>query len=182
MKIDYQLTKQDYIDYNIYHMSHSDTIRRSLFGQRYLISIIFLIMPFMLIKISDIHLWYWLSTFIIVYILWIIFYPKYLRWYIIRRISRMLDEGKNVDMLGDHSFLLTEDGVIDITNFSESKNNWNVIENIVVTREHIFIYINAVMAYIIPIRAFININQKNEFINTLNNMTEKTKVKDKVGV
>jgi len=179
MHINYQLTKQDYIDFNIFHMSYSNTIRQALFIQRYIISIVFLIAPFIVAKVTDIPLWYWAIAFIVIYLLWIIFYPKYFRWSAARRISRMIDEGKNADMLGNQSLTLTEDAIVNISNFSESKTNWHTVENVVETKEHIFIYISAVMAYIIPIRIFESVNQKNEFSCTLNYFTDKNNAKNK---
>lgn len=92
----------------------------------------------------------------------------------------MLDEGKNADMLGNQSLTLTEDGIVNVSNFSESKTNWGTVENVVETKEHIFIYISAVMAYIIPIRAFQSINQKNEFISSLNYFIDKNKAKGRL--
>ncbi|MCB2312820.1 YcxB family protein [Clostridium tagluense] len=166
MNLEYQITKQDYIDFNIYHMTHSVTMKRSLFILRFIFPIIFLVLPIFLIKITDIPLWYWSSVCIISSVLWIIFYPKFMKRSVEKRISKILEEGKTTGILGNHNFSFTEEGVVDKTEFSETK--YNVIEKVVQSETHIFIYVSAVMAYIIPIRIFGSVDEKSEFLNILN--------------
>lgn len=167
MKLEYEITKQDYIDFNIYHMIHSMAMKRSLFIQRFVSPIIFLVLPILLIKITNMPLWYWYSVFIISFVLWIVFYPKFLKKSVERKISKMLEEGKTTGILGNHSFSFTEEGVVDKTEFSETK--YSLIEKVVESETHIFIYVSAVMAYIIPIRIFGNVDEKIIFLNILNN-------------
>jgi hypothetical protein len=166
MKLEYEITKQDYIDFNIYHMNHSVSIKHSLFIQRFIFPIIFLILPIFLVKITDIPLWYWFDVSIISSILWIIYYPKFLKKSVGRKVSKMLEEGKTTGILGNHIFSFTEEGVVDKTEFSET--SYNLIEKVVESEAHIFIYVSAVMAYIIPIRIFGSIDEKENFLNILN--------------
>lgn len=170
MNLEYQITKQDYIDFNIYHMTHSVTMKRSLFIQRFTFPIMFLAFPIFLIKITDIPLWYWSSVCIISSILWIVFYPKFLKRSVEKRISKILEEGKTTGIIGNHSFSFTEEGIVDKTEFSETK--YNLIEKVVESETHIFIYVSAVMAYIIPTRVFHSVDEKSEFLNILNKMLE----------
>jgi len=166
MKLEYEITKQDYIDFNIYHMNHSIAMKHSLFIQRFLIPIMFLILPMFLVKVTDIPLSYWFGVFIISSILWIIYYPKFFEKCIERNISKMLDEGKTTGVVGNHTFSYTEEGVVDKTEFSETR--YNLIEKVVESKEHIFIYVSAVMAYIIPIRIFDSVDEKVNFLSILN--------------
>jgi hypothetical protein len=122
-------------------------------------------LPILLIKITDIPLWYWFSVFIISSVLWIIFYPKFLKKSVGRKVSKMLEEGKTTGILGKHSFSFTEQGIVDRTEFSETK--YNLIEKVVESETHIFIYVSAVMAYIIPMRIFGNVHEKDDFLNIL---------------
>lgn len=166
MNLEYEITKQDYIDFNIYHMTHSVSMKRSLFIQRFIFPIIFLILPILLVKITDIPLWYWFSVFTISSVLWVIFYPKFLRKSVERKISKLLEEGKTTGIIGKHSFSFTEQGIVDRTEFSETK--YSLFEKVVESETHILIYVSAVMAYIIPIRIFHSVDEKNNFLNILN--------------
>lgn len=179
MTFEYQLTKQDYIDFNIFHLTFSKSIRRSIFFQRYIFSIVFLVLPFLLTQVTTMPLWYWFTVFMITYIIWIAFYPKHIKRTVVRRISKMLDEGKNKGLLGKHTFSFAEDGIVDITEESESKTKLSAIENIVESKEHIFIYIGAVAAFIIPLRIFKDEIQKVNFLKDLREMAAKSKLQDK---
>lgn len=177
MNINYQLTKQDYIEFNIYHMGYSNSLRKLVFVQRYIVSIIFLIAPFIITKFIDIPLWYWLSIFVIVYILWVIFYPKHLRRSMGKRISRMVDEGKNAGMFDNQSLTLSLDGIINIGSLDESKTKYEAVEKVAETNDYVFIYISSIKAYIIPIRAFVGLNQRNEFVNYLSSKVDEHRLK-----
>lgn len=177
MKIDYQLNKQDYIDFNMNYMSNSKTVKSLFIAQRYVVPIIFLLIPFIMIRVKNITLGYWVNIFLVCYILWVIFYPKYFKWTTSKRMVKMLDEGDNTDMLGKRSLTLSEEGVIDCSTLSESKTAWSAIEKITQTQKHIFIFISSVSAYILPVRVFKNDNEKNKFIVKLNYMADKAKVK-----
>ena len=179
MKIDYQLTKQDYIDFNMNYMSNSKTVKKLFIAQRYIVPIIFLLIPFIMIKATSIPLGYWVNVFLVCYVLWVIFYPKYFKWTVSKRILNMLDEGENADMLGNRSLTLTEKCIIDSSTLSESKTDWSVIEKITQTKKHIFIFISAVAAYILPVRVFKDENEKKKFIMKLNYMVDKNKVKNR---
>ena len=171
MNLEYEMTRQDYIDFNIYHMTHSTTMKRSLLIQRFIFPIIFLICPLLLTKITTIPLWYWTSIFIITSILWIAFYPKILKRLIEKKVSQMLEEGKTTGIVGIHNLSVSEDGIIDKTEFSETK--YDLIEKIVESETHIFIYVSAVMAYIIPIRVFAIADEKDNFLSIISKLDKK---------
>jgi hypothetical protein len=76
----------------------------------------------------------------------------------------MVDEGKNIGFLGKSKLRLTEEGIILITEAKEMKSGWKAIENICETEKHIFIFISAVEAYIVPKNAFENESSKKEFL------------------
>lgn len=177
MHVEYVLTKEDYLEFNIFHMTYSKSLRKSLFVQRYLVSFIFLIVPFVVARFTSIPLWYWLTVFGLVYVLWVVFYWKYFRWTLGRRISRMIDEGKNVDMLGKQSLRLDEDGIVNTSRLSESKTNYEAVEKVIETKEYVYIYISSIMAYIIPVKSFGSIDQKEELINKLNDKVDLSKNK-----
>lgn len=163
MKINYSLTKQDYLDFNIQHTKHSPTIRKSILINRYLVPVIFMFVPFFAEKQTSIPILYWFGIFSIVYILWAIFYPKYYTWEISRKVLKLLKEDKYISMIGERSLALTKEGIIETSSQNESKVKWESVGRINETKEHIFIYISPVSAFIIPTRSFKDIAEKEEF-------------------
>jgi hypothetical protein len=177
MRLEYELTKQDYIDFNIYYIKNSDTLKRSLIIQRYVMAVFFLIIPFAIYRVTDIPLWYWLAVFFVVAVLWVIFYPKYFMSATIKRISKLVDEGKNKDMLGKHIITVNEEGIKEESKNGDSRINWDGVEKVAEAENHIFIYISSVMAYIIPKSIFEDDNTRDEFLKLLYKKTEKDKFK-----
>ena len=78
-------------------MEHSDSIKRSLAIQRYMVPITFMIIPFVLARFTEIPFLIWLITFSLTSLLWILFYPKYVKKFTVKRISEIINEGKNRD-------------------------------------------------------------------------------------
>lgn len=175
MKIDYSLTKEDYINFNVFHMDYSKTMRNSIFVQRYLISLVFLIVPFFLSANSQIPFWYWFAVFCITYILWVVFYKRYAIYFLRKRVARMLDEGKNDGLLGARSLSLNENGIASSSAATETKHAWDTVVSVAATDEYIYIYVGAVMAYIVPTRVFAGDEQKTEFLNMVHKYTERHK-------
>ncbi|MCR1900119.1 YcxB family protein [Irregularibacter muris] len=167
MEISYSLNEQDYIDFNLYHINHSDTLKKSLMIQRYVLPLIFFIIPFVATRVTDIPLWYWTSVSMVAIVVWMIFYPRYFKWEISKRLVKMLKEGKNDVMLGHRSLSLTSQGIIEHSVGSESKTSWDVVGNIYETKDYLFIYISSVSAYIVPIRIFESMEHKEKFLKEI---------------
>jgi len=167
MNFEYELNKQDLIDFNLFHITYSKLTRRSYFIQRYILSLSFLVLPFLLRQFTNMSLGYWLVVFILLYLYWVVFYPKRLKKIVSRKISKMLAEGKNKSVVGTHNLVISENGIVDRSEHSEAKTQFSAIENIVEDKEHIFIYVNANSAHIIPIRIFENEDQKKELLTFL---------------
>jgi len=55
MKLEFSIIEEDYIKFNIHHMDISKTYRRTILKQRYVVPIIFLIIPFFLLKFRKYH-------------------------------------------------------------------------------------------------------------------------------
>lgn len=175
MQIDFELTKQDYINFNIFHINYSKTLRKMLFIQRYIVSLSFLIVPFVASWVTSIPLWYWLSVFVFTYIIWILFYWKYFKWNMGRKISKMVEEGKTDVMLGKQGVKLDESTIINNSSMNSSETKYQAIENIIETKDYIYVYISPVQAYIIPVSAFENLDEKDKFVNKLNDKVETSK-------
>ncbi len=169
MEIKYELNKDDYIEFNLNYVENSKAMKKNVFIQRYLVSIIFLLVPFALKKSTDIPFSYWMTVFIIAYTLWVVFYPKYFNKTVKKNVEKMLGEGNSNSLYGEHKLSLTEDGITETNEAEKLEIGWNSIEKIVKTEEHIFIYLDSIKAYIVPKRAFKDNKEEEEFITYLEN-------------
>ncbi|WP_242865763.1 YcxB family protein [Desulfosporosinus sp. HMP52] len=79
----------------------------------------------------------------------------------------MLEQGKNQSVIGRHDLTLSNTGIVDLSENSEAKTQYNEIHDIVEDKEHIYVYVNANSAHIIPNRIFENLDKKNEILALL---------------
>lgn len=167
MELEFELTEEDYINYNIDHSKKSPSIKKSIMIQRVFGPIVFIIAPFLVVKFSDIPLWYWITIFGISSVVWLIFYPKYANWEMKKRLKKMLEEGSNENLFNRRKIILTDQGLSQVSPTGETNVKWDSIVSIEETDEYIYIYISSVSAHIIPKRVFKDVNEQKLFIDEI---------------
>jgi len=78
-------------------------------------------------------------------------------------VRKLASEGKNKGILGSHTIIISEEGLQEITEVSESRSIWSGIERIEENEEYIFVYIGAYQAHVIPKRDFASKEDAKEF-------------------
>lgn len=170
MEINYELKEQDFLDFNRYHAKKSSSIKRSIWIQRLLGPIIFLVAGFVATRMSDSESSSLPLLFGVTSILWFVFYPKYFYWELSRKTSKTLKKNPNANILGKKTIQLDSGKLKEIGLDSEVIASLDFIEKIEETEKHVFIYITSVSAFIVPIKAFESIEIKNAFLSELKKM------------
>ena len=152
MEIEYELTEQDVIAFNLYHVKHSKVGKSSLQWQRYISPLIFLLFAYLLSIFTDFPAGPLIVTFGLISILWIIYYPKYFYFHIKRQVTNMLKSGKCAGLVGKHSMKMNKSGIVDSTSAEDTKVQWSGVHVLIEDAEHFYIYTGAASAYIIPKR------------------------------
>ena len=182
MSIEFEVSMDDILEFNLYHHQHSPNSRRAclllrviMFILMLLISLSFLIQTFVE-ESSAVYFLFWL----ILAVLWAVLFPRFYQRSIKKEVEKMYNEGKNKGIICKHRLSLTPDMIINTTDFGESKTYWSSVEKIASTDNHVFIYASAVMAFIIPKRAFSDESKYTEFIETARQYHESAVVKQHV--
>ena len=80
------------------------------------------------------------------------------------RIARRLyNEAKQPGLLGLHELEISKEGIVEKTEFNESRQSWRGVEKIVPTETHLFIFISSISAHVIP-RHEVNVGELEQFI------------------
>ncbi|NLL71658.1 MAG: YcxB family protein [Epulopiscium sp.] len=167
MHIKYEIKEEDYIQFNLFHVKHSPTIKRNVFIQRYIISLIFLIIPFIFYLFDDPSWKFSIPVFFGIYLFWVFYYPKKFIKNMKKNIEKMMKEGRNDYLLGPCELWITEEGIHKKGTSGETKTKWETVEKIARDKEHLYIYIGSLAAYIIPLRAFVEESEKEMFVNII---------------
>jgi hypothetical protein len=180
MKIEFELTKEDYINFNLYHFCSSAAQKRSITIQRYILPLVVVAAPFITTGFSSLPSRDSLLFVTIFYAIWVAFYLKYYKWRLARWINKNLDKGKNKGILGEHSILFSDTEIVEVNDYNEMKTQWDGVEGVVETKDYIYIYNSAVTAYIIPIRAFVSMEAKEEFRKYLTSVINNYNIENKI--
>lgn len=167
MKIYYELTEEDYLHFNLFHVKQSKAAIKSLNIQRFLMPVFVIIVAFIFSGIGDMPLVFPLIIFGLISILWIVFYPKYFYYLIMRQSKKMLKEGKNDGLLGEQQMTLSEDGIVYLAN-GESQVKWPGIKKVVEDSDFFYLYNSSISAYILPKRALLNIGEARDIFSENN--------------
>lgn len=166
MKIDYHLTEEDYVNFTLYHSRHSEVAKKALNMQRFISPVLFLAVAFLFSKMGEIPLSISLASFGTISVLWILFYPKHYYRLIERQAKKMIKEGKNDGLLGDHTLIMTEKGLVDSTAKGETRLTWSGIQQLKEDPHYFYLYNSAVSAYILPKRNLEDPNKIKDYLQS----------------
>jgi hypothetical protein len=162
MQVQYQLTLDDVIAFNQYHFSNSNNAQRGYWVNQAWGVFIALVLSYVW---RGWHLQLRVMAFALISLLWMVGYHFYHRWWITHSARSLYGEGQNKGVLGNHIIALDADGVIEISDVGESRTSWDGIERIEENDKYFFLYTSAVMAHVIPKRAFLNEGESAEFLH-----------------
>ncbi|MBB4824808.1 hypothetical protein HNO89_002034 [Sporosarcina luteola] len=152
MEIQYELTEEDVVVFNVHHVKNSNVGRNSLRWQRVVSPLLFLLFAYFLSVSTDLEAGTLFVVFGVTAILWVLFYPKYFYWHVTRQVRKALKEGKNEGLVGSHVLKMNKQGLTDTTSNGESKMTWQAVKQFKEDTGHFYLYNSAVSAFIIPKR------------------------------
>ncbi|WP_422122376.1 YcxB family protein [Planococcus sp. X10-3] len=165
MELNYKLTEEDYIDFNLFHAKNSKAVKKQVTIQRILVPVIYLVLAVLVSVVLDMPFLIIFIPVLIVNILWIIFYPSYFYRLIKRNATKMMREGKNEGVLGAHKMIFTEDGLREISPKGEMSISWSGIESFGEDPSGFYLYNSGLSALIIPKKELGNSEAVSRFLD-----------------
>lgn len=166
MKIDYDLTEEDYLNFNMYHVKNSKTAMKSLKLQRFLGPIFFIVFAYIFSVIAETEILGLFIVFLIIGVLWFAFYPKYFYSHVKRQTKKMIQEGENEGLLGEHHLLMTDEGITETTSTSETKVGWESLKEFKEDDDNFYLYNSSLSAIILPKRDVANEEEVRTYIDS----------------
>lgn len=146
-KFEYELTKADYVEFNLCHAKHSKQVKKMLLIYRVLGPIIILIGGYYITAYKDLM---GIVIYSIAAVLWAIFFPKIHFKSIERNIKRLIDEGKDTSLFELRKVQIDEKGITEEIIEDGTFKKWNKIVKIETSIDNIFIYTSDLDALIVP--------------------------------
>ncbi len=165
MHLEFNFTEEDLIDFNLYHMAHSPTERRSIFTGRLVTALLVVIVAFSLVLSFGWHIDLLVVVSVLVGAIFaFMIYPRFLRRSAVRHIRKLLREGDNAAVFGPESMTFSQDGIFEKDAMGERRYNWSAVQRVVENGKHIFLYVSSTRALVIPTSAFESGAMKQEFL------------------
>ncbi|MGI2329045.1 YcxB family protein [Planococcus sp. YIM B11945] len=150
MEINYRMTEEALVHFNVFHAKNSKTVKKSLKLQQYLTPVFYLLIAFFLSVIWDTPFLYLAIPFLAMGILWAFFYPAYFYWRIKKTARKMVREGKNEGLIGEYSMAFTEDGLQENSPKGTTSTSWSGIEQFGEDEVNFYLYNSTMSAFIVP--------------------------------
>jgi len=166
MDIEYEITMDDLLNFNLYHLGQSSILRRFRIIVQFLVPAI-LILILMLTVLTDNFSIILTLVCVVVSVYCLFFYPSDYPKHLKKATRKVCRERINKTATCKHKLSLTPDGITEITVWRKGWVHWKVIEKVVSTDDYVFIYNSAVSAYLVPRRAFHDESQYEEFMQIL---------------
>ena len=176
MTLKFTVTEQDYINFNLHHRKTSKTGKRGKIANILILIPAFFLGFWLANRIDDepvdvyFFVFFGIMAAIALPLLFLLF--TFLDKLIVRWTAKsMLKDGKNNDFLGEQTVIFHEDCIEDINAHSQSRVPYTSIEKINFGYDCYYIYMGAIKANIIPLSAFADDAQRQEFLELLKQRT-----------
>lgn len=164
MELNYEITEKDYVDFNLFHAKNSKAIQKQITIQRLLVPVIYLLLAVIVSIAMDLPFLLLFIPLLIVSIGWFFYYPAHFYRTVKRNAGKMMKEGKNKGVLGEHTMIFTDEGLREISPKGEMTISWSGIEQFGEAPSGFYLYNSGMSALIIPKRELKNIDAVSSFL------------------
>lgn len=153
MEITYELTEEDYIKFNLYHISNSPSQRKvfqfSRFGIPVLMGAVIYLVGTQLFNQSGI---FWLINAVIFALVWVFVYPNMFQNSIIKQVQKMVREGDNSQLYGKKTMKVEGNQLTIVEGDATTVLTKDSIKKVQAYDDMILLYLSSVSAHVIPTR------------------------------
>lgn len=153
MDINYELTEEDYVLFNLYHNEQSPSQKRLYWTMRYILPALFVVpIYFIGTRVFNQAGIYWAIIALVFVVGWALYYPKEHKKLIRKQVLKMLREGDNSSFFSEKSLSVQGETITIVDADSTHTLTKESIKSVKVYDEMIILYVSAVSAHIIPTR------------------------------
>lgn len=163
------MTEEEYFEYNLCHRYSMPEYRKKLMMHRFLFPILYMVCVILVGLYFINYIGYYLP-FISISVVQIVFHRKLVERDIRKSIKMMKASGK-APFADDYKAVFEEDKVTTSTKDTEISNSYSAFEKIVIGRNALYLYRNAISATILPYRIFASEEEKESFLQFIQQKT-----------
>ena len=152
MKIQFDLTVEDYLAFQLFHSQNSPAMKQQKAVCRVFVVVAICSVLFLNQRLAVLPLG-WPITCVAAIAITVVFLASYeylLQFSVKRLARRLIEEGSTQGVTGEHELEISEAALIERTTISESQHAWEGLADIQETDRFALIYISSLQAHVIP--------------------------------
>ena len=154
LKIEYELFKEDYLEYHLYSSSKSQLHRKRLNRSRIIYPVIFMVFGAYLSIMDQNSIG--IATFGGLAVLWYVFFPKYAQWHYVRYLRKYIEENYSNRINVPVQMVLQEQSIYIKDTVSESTVNGSELKQLIETKDCFIIKLSTAVVLLVPKRAVLD--------------------------
>ena len=167
MEFHYDITKQDYIDFNVNYFDNNAVVQRSIMMTRVAAAVIVLLGGSLLMYLID-RLSVFSTVFYAVLAVAVFFWvPWYMRRKVIKNVDRILKNARNQQLCGSKTLILRDEEFELMGENEDTVYRYDAVQRTASDAGHYFIFIDEFSAIIVPFTAFADDAQKQAFYDRI---------------
>ncbi len=167
MELQYNITQQDYIDFNLNYYVNNAVIQRSILMTRIATAVI--------VILGGTALMYWVKGLsvwsVLVYLILaaVCFFgtPWYMKRKVVKNTERILRNARNKQLCGPKTLTLREDSFELSGENEDTTYQYEAVQRTASDDKHYYIFVDEFSAIIVPFSAFSDQTQKQEFYDRI---------------
>ncbi len=172
MEIRYDVSLGDIIEFNLFHVEHSKTVKKQVMLIRILVPVVYILLGVAFSLIWD-NIFYAI-TFAVLSVVWFLIYKSIYRARVKKSVVKMLGEDKNRGMIGP-KVLRLEGGKLSYeseTSATEFKGKF--VNRVLESETCYYLYTTSINAVVVPKSAFESKAQESEFVEKIEAFVDHT--------
>lgn len=167
IELKFEITEEDYIKFNQYHLENSPSQKKTYNLLRYGIPLLFSA-PIYAVGTSVLKqpAAYWSIIAVLFIVGWISTYPKQYKRLIRQQTEKLLQEGDNSSIFGKKVMTIDDQNINVVGEKSSETTSKENIKEVKVYEDMIIIYLSGITAHIVPAK-YLNEETKNELLEQL---------------
>ncbi len=163
MELHYNITKQDYVDFNLDYYTKNAIVQRSLMITRISVAVIVLlggtILMYFLKALSPVSV----ALYAVLAVACFFGTPWYSKRKVVKNVDRILKRSNNQQLCGEKTFILKDDGFELKGENEDTEYKYEAVQRTSTDNSHYYIFVDEFSALIVPFSAFRDDKQKQEF-------------------
>lgn len=161
MEINYNITEEDYVNFNIYHNQNSKFMKRTILTMIIMIPVIFILLDYIRLKrITPVSVVISLILAVLAYLL----KNKVLTFIVKTSVKQMMREGKINEFIGNHNVTLSDNTIRLKDKYQTQEFSYDAVQSIRYDfKGYLVVYVGTLSAILIPESAFKNKDEERNF-------------------